>query len=127
MRATEFIVEHRRGNIPGGAQHAMASTHLARDQGGYDRTNWLNRTAMAMAMHDGKSKKPIPRDKMDPASWVEKYNTLHAYTKEEENMIHGAMKTIGAESHHVISNHASTERSDTYKTSPVAAFRGYPR
>jgi len=128
MRASEFITEGKpahHGDIPGGAESAMTSTHLARDQGGYDRTNWLNRAMMAAAMHDGRSKKPLSKDQMDPASWVEKYNTMHAYTKEEENMIHGAMKTIGSESHHVVSDHPSTETPDTHKVSPVKAFQGY--
>jgi len=50
---------------------------------------------------------------------------LHAYTEEEHNMIHGAMKTIGAEKHEVVSNTPSTEKSDTHRTSPVKGFRGF--
>jgi hypothetical protein len=98
-----------------------------RDNGGFDRSNHLNRIMMAAAMHDGKSKKAIPKDKMDPASWVEKYNTAHPYTKEEDNMLHGAMKTIGAEKHHTVSDHRSIETPDTHKVSPVIGFKGYPR
>jgi hypothetical protein len=127
VRAQEFISEDRKGKIPGGADNAMPGAHIMRDNGGYDRTNWLNRAMIAAGMHDGKSKKAIPKDQMDPASWVEKYNTAHPYTKEEDNMIHGAMKTIGAESHHVISDHRSIEMPDTHKTSPVRAFKGYGR
>ena len=127
MRAQEFVTEDRKGNIPGGHDNAMPGAHRMRDNGGYDRTNHLNRMMMAMAMHDGKSKKAIPRDQMDPASWVEKYNTAHPYTKEEDNMIHGAMKTIGAESHHVVSDHRSVEHPDTHRVSPIKAFKGYGR
>ena len=87
----------------------------------------MNRMMMAMAMHDGKDKKPIPRDKMDPASWVEKYNTAHPYTKEEDNMIHGAMKTIGSDSNHVITDRRSLENPEVHKISPVKGFRGYAR
>jgi hypothetical protein len=105
----------------------MPGAHIMRDNGGYDRTNHLNRVMMAAACHDGKSKKAIPRDQMDPASWVEKYNTAHPYTKEEDNMIHGAMKTIGAESHHVVSDHRSIEHPEVHKISPVKGFAGYPR
>ena len=127
MRAVEFIKEDRKGEIPGGHDNAMTGAHVIRDNGGYDRTNHMNRMMMAAAMHDGKSKKAIPKDKMDPASWVEKYNTAHPYTKEEDNMIHGAMKTIGSEHHHTVSDHRSIETPETYKVSPVKGFKGYPR
>jgi hypothetical protein len=125
MRAVEFISEDRKGNIPGGADNAMPGAHRMRDNGGYDRANHLNRIMMAAACHDGKTKNAV-KD-MDAASWVEKYNTAHPYTKEEDNMIHGAMKTVGAESHHVVADHRSLENPDTHKVSPVRAFKGYGR
>jgi len=125
MRAREFVTEESKGSIPGGAEHAMPGAHRMRDNGGYDRTNHLNRVMMAAACHDGKTNKAV-KD-MDPASWVEKYNTAHPYTKEEDNMIIGALKTIGADHHDVISDHRSTEHPDTHKVSPVTAFKGYGR
>jgi hypothetical protein len=125
MRANEFVTEDRKGEIPGGHDNAMPGAFRVRDNGGYDRTNHMNRMMMAMAMHDGKDKKAIPRDKMDPASWVEKYNTAHPYTDEESNMIQGAMKTIGSDTHHVISDHRSKEHPEIHKVSPVSAFKGY--
>ena len=128
MRASEFITEakpSRSGDIPGGHHNAMPGAHLVRDPGGYDRINHMNRMMMAMAMHNGQDKKPIPKDQMDPASWVEKYNTAHPYTKEEDNMIQGAMKTIGSDIHHVLSDHRSREHPDTHKVSPIRAFQGY--
>ena len=127
MRANEFIAEGVRGEIPGGHDNSMPGAHIVRDIGGYDRINHMNRMMMAMAMHDGKDKKPIPKDKMDPASWVEKYNTAHPYTKEEDNMIHGAMKTIGSDHHHVITDHRSMEHPEIHKVSPVRGFKGYAR
>jgi hypothetical protein len=127
MRAAEFVTEDRKGKIPGGHEHAMTGAHSIRDNGGYDRTNHLNRLMMAMAMHDGKSKKALSRDKMDPASWIEKYNSAHPYTKEEDNMVHGAMKTIGSEHIHTLSDHRSMETPDTHKVSPVKGFKGYAK
>jgi hypothetical protein len=126
MRAKEFILEA----TPGGKMHhhmdnANQGATRLRDVGGYDRTYHLNRMMMAAACHDGKDANPI-KD-MDSGSWVEKYNTAHSYTKEEDNMIMGAMKTIGAESHHPVSDHRSTEHPDTHKTSPVTGFKGYKR
>ena len=127
MRAQEFVTEDRKGKIPGGHDNSMPGAHIMRDNGGYDRTNHMNRMMMAAAMHDGKTKNAIPRDQMDPASWVEKYNTAHPYTKEEDNMIHGAMKTIGSDHHKVISDHRSIEPEGIHKVSPVKGFKGYPR
>ena len=125
MRAQEFISEDRKGTIPGGADNAMTGAHRMRDNGGYDRTNHLNRVMMAAACHDGKTKNAV-KD-MDAASWVEKYNTAHPYTAEEDNMIHGALKTIGADYHDVVSDRRSLEMPDTHKTSPVKGFKGYKR
>ena len=125
MRAQEFVSEDRKGAIPGGADNAMTGAHRMRDSGGYDRANHLNRVMMAAACHDGKTKNAV-KD-MDAASWVEKYNTAHPYTKEEDNMIHGALKTIGADHHDVISDHRSLEMPDTYRVSPVRGFKGYAR
>ena len=127
MRAQEFVTEDRKGSIPGGHDTSMPGVHIMRDNGGYDRTNHMNRMMMAAAMHDGKTKKAIPRDQMDPASWVEKYNTAHPYTREEDNMIHGAMKTIGSDHHKLISDHRSIEPEGIHKISPVRGFKGYPR
>lgn len=127
MRAQEFVTEDRKGTLHPDHESVMRSTHRVRDIGGYDRIDHMNRMMMAAAMHDGKTKKAIPRDQMDPASWVEKYNTAHPYTKEEDNMIHGAMKTIGSEHHKLISDHRSMEPEGTHKISPVQGFKGYPR
>jgi hypothetical protein len=125
VRACEFIAEDRKGKIPGGHDNAMPGAHRMRDNGGYDRTNHLNRIMMAAACHDGKTKNAVKG--MDGASWVEKYNTAHPYTKEEDNMIHGALKTIGADHDDVIGDHRSLETPDTHRVSPVNGFKGYPR
>ena len=125
MRANEFVTEDRAGKIPGGAEHAMTGARRLRDNGGYDRTYHLNRIMMAAACHDGKDTNAV-KD-MATGSWVGKYNTAHSYTKEEDNMIAGAMKTIGADADHPVSDHRSTEHPDTHKISPVSKFKGYKR
>ena len=73
---------------------------------------------MAAAMHDGKSEKPLDRGQMDPASWIEKYNTAHPYTKEEYNMLKGALRTIGSEEHDLIPFSKSQENKEVNRTSP---------
>ena len=127
MRAQEFIAEEKEGKIHPDHQAVMQTTRTIRDNGGYDRIDHWNRMGMAMAMHDGKTKNAIPAKDMDPNSWVEKYNTAHPYTKEEDNMIVGAMKTIGSDHKHLISDHRSLEPESTHKTSPIKAFKGYGR
>lgn len=100
----------------------MSAAHAFRDDG-VDRAYNLNRVMMAAAMHDGRSKNAVS---MDKASWADKYNTAHPYTEEENNMIQGALKTVGAK-HHGIVLDRSQESEDTHKTSPVTGFKGYPR
>jgi len=127
VRAKEFIAEEKEGKLHPEHEAVMQTTRTIRDNGGYDRISHLNRVMIAAAMHNGKTKKAIPRDQMDPNSWVEKYNTAHPYTKEEDNMIVGAMKTLGADHKHLISDHRSLEPEGTHKVSPVKGFAGYPR
>ena len=87
-----------------------------RDVGGYDRVYHLNRLMMAMAMHDGKGKHTVD---MPPESWIEKYNTAHPYSKEEYNMVHGAMKTVPTDHKTIQKWSKSKEPDDTHKQSPV--------
>ena len=127
MRAREFISEEKEGKIHSDHKSVMLTTRRIRDKGGYDRINHLNRMGMALAMHDGKTTEAIHKDKMDPNSWIEKYNTAHPYTKEEDNMIVGAMKTMGADHNHIVSDHRSLEPEHVHKVSPVTGFKGYKR
>jgi hypothetical protein len=122
MRASEFIAEAKETPIPGHAENQMQTAIRARDVGGYDRTYWLNRFGMAVAKADGKSRKAVDSPS---SSWNEKYNTLHPYSKEEVNMVHQALATVPNEGKKMISNHASEEKPDTHKVSPVKAFKGY--
>ena len=119
MKINEVILEARaKGDLPDGARENSIGITTFRDKGGYDRTNHLNRVWMATACHDGKTDKALDKDVMDPASWVEKYNTAHPYTEAEHNMIQGALKTIGADSEILVPFSKSSESSDTHKVSP---------
>ena len=120
MRAQEFIVEDRKGKIPGGHDNSMPGAHIMRDNGGYDRTNHMNRMMMAAAMHDGKTKKAIPRDQMDPNSWVEKYNVAVPYSDVEQLMMFQALATIPSDAQELGKRGKSKEPDDTNKVSPVA-------
>ena len=125
MRASEFINESSIGAIPGEHHNAMQSTHKTRDVGGYDRVYHMNRLWMAMACADGKSKNKPKDTKMDGASWAEKYNTIHPYTKEEDNMVHQAMKMVPTDHKPEVTDHHSKEHPATHKTSPVNGFKGW--
>jgi len=89
-----------------------------RDKGGYDRTYHMNRIMMAAACADGKSTKAVD----SPAeTWFEKYNTAHPYTKEEENMLKSAMKTVPTDGKFVSKWGKSKEHDDTHRVSPTPA------
>ena len=123
MRAQEFVLESSRGRLHKDHAATMPTTHAFRDNG-VDRAYNLNRMMMAAAMHDGKTKNAVD---MDSGSWSEKYNTAHPYTKEENNMIRGALKTVGANHRTVVSDHDSSEPVEINRASPVKGFNGYAR
>jgi hypothetical protein len=125
MRATEFIVEDKIGDMPEEQKGPMKSSKLVRDAGGYDRIYYLNRLGMAMAAANGRDTKKI--NGVDEASWVEKYNSVHAYTPEEGNMIDAAINTIPSESQTSVTRSQSTEPDYVHKVSPVTGFKGYKR
>jgi hypothetical protein len=114
MKITEIITEERAGKLHDRFAGASKGVWKMRDNGGYNRTYHLNRVMMAAAMHDGKSDKPVD---MDPASWAEKYNTAHPYTDEENNMIKGALATIGADSKELVSDRESKEEDHVNRSS----------
>ena len=125
MRARDFVVERTVvGKIK--KRHAAVQQGIvkSRDDGGYDRTNHMNRMWMATAMADGKSKKPVD---MDAYSWVEKYNTQHPYTEEEYNMFIAATKTVPTDKKNVVPYSKSQEPEDTNTQSLVKPFKGYKR
>jgi hypothetical protein len=147
MRAYEFISEGRKAkkqaksagpkgsakpkNARGGTgkgkprkehEFPMQGVAKSRDVGGYDRVYHMNRIAMAMAMADGKSNKPVD---MDEASWAEKFNTHHPYTKEEANMVASAINTVPTEFHQISDWSKSMETEDTNVSSPVTSFGGW--
>jgi len=123
MRAREFVAEAI-GVMTDYQSEPMRGSELVRDGDQIDRTYHMNRLMMAMAMADGKDRKPV---NIDDCSWTEKYNTVHPYTEEEHNMLHQAMGAINTDHVTAAEDHRSLEPKDTYKTSPIKGFKGYPR
>lgn len=116
MKINEIISEATT-SMRKGFDNAQRGSFRARDTGGYDRTYHMNRLMMAMACADGKSSKAVdsPAD-----TWFEKYNTLHPLTKEEENMIKAAMKTVPTDGKEFGKFGKSVELDSVNKVSPVA-------
>lgn len=83
----------------------------------------LNRVMMAAACTDG-----ITAPLVDQSSWIGKSKSAHPYTQEEQNMLKLAYRAAGASYQDL--NHGdmdSEELKNINRTSPIKAFRGYPR
>ncbi len=123
MRAREFVTE-RNGTI---GKRRQAATVGLNTFGDAERTNsdyTLNRVMMAVACADGSSS-PI---NMDEKSWVGKKRSAHPYTQVEQQMLKQAFKAAGANWKDLNSGDMDSEElGSTNKTSPVVAFKGYPR
>ena len=118
MRAKEFINEANKiGKVKKMHVAVQQGIKISRDNGGYDRTNYLNRKWMACAMADGKN--PNKGVDMDGYSWVERFNSEHPFTKEEYNMLRQAEKTVPGEVYEITPWSKSQEPDDTHKVSPV--------
>ena len=102
---------------------ATVGLHRFRDAQFADRVYELNRIMMAVASTDGTF---VPE--LDGESWAGRNNIAAPYTQEEQDMLKKAYQAIG--SHHEDMNHGdlqSQEHPAVNTTSPVTAFKGYPR
>jgi hypothetical protein len=123
MRATEFVAQDRVGKMSKRQNQATVGLHKFRDAQFADRVYELNRIMMAVASTDGTF---VPE--LDGESWAGRNNIAAPYTQEEQDMLKKAYQAIG--SHHEDMNHGdlqSQEHPAVNTTSPVSAFKGYPR
>jgi hypothetical protein len=123
MRATEFFAEDRVGKMSKRQNQATVGMNKFRDAKFADRVYELNRIMMAVASTDGTF---VPE--IDGESWAGRNNIAAPYTPEEQDMLKRAYQAVG--SHHEDLNHGdlrSQEHSAVNTTSPVTAFKGYPR
>jgi len=118
MRARDFVKEGKTTELHPDHASVGKGVTRARDVGGYDRIYHMNRMMMAMAMADGKGTGKIDGVNID--TWFEKYNTLHPMTKEEDNMIRAAMRTIPTDGKHVNKFGKSVEPAGVNTKSVVA-------
>ena len=122
MRATEFIQESR-GKITKRQQNASVGLNLFFDPSRTDSTYTLNRVMMAVASTDGTF---VPD--MNDESWIGKDRSAHPYTEEEQQMLIKGFEAAGAEYKDLNKgDFKSQEIPGVNITSPVQAFKGYPR
>jgi hypothetical protein len=119
MRAKEFMNEDIRGTMPKRYQQSTKGLHLFADAP-YDRLYDLNRVMMAVAETDGTT---VPT--IDQESWVGKFNSAHAYTDVEANMLKMAYKAAGIEFKDLNNGDTSSKELDsTNVQSPIKPFKG---
>jgi hypothetical protein len=122
MRAKEFITEKRVGKIAKRHQQSTRGLHVFANSN-YDRTYDLNRVMMAVATTDGTF---VP--KIDQESWAGKFNTAHAYTETEADMLKKAYKAAGIDYKDLNNgDHESRELDSTNSKSPIKPFKGYKK
>ena len=124
MRASEFIVETRQGQITKRQQYGTVGLNRYRnaDRGGSSNYT-MNRLGLAAAATDGTFVPDI-----DEKSWVGNYKTAHPYTKAEQDKLKMAYRAVGARYEDL--NHGDLESQEPpggNVKSPVVAFKGYPR
>lgn len=123
MRATEFVAEDKVGKMGKRLNQATVGLNKFRDAQFADRVYELNRIMMAVASTDGTF---VPE--LDGESWAGRNNIAAPYTPEEQAMLKKAYQAVG--SHHEDLNKGdlrSQEHPAVNTTSPIAAFKGYPR
>ena len=123
MRSREFVTE-RDGKIGTRRQAATVGLNTFSDS---ERTNsdyTLNRVMMAVACADG-SDSVID---MDEKSWIGKKRAAFPYTKVEQDMLKQAYKAAGAVYTDLNAGDLDSEEHPAVQTtSPIKAFKGYPR
>jgi len=122
MRAKEFINEAKIGKLSKRQQNATKGLHVFANST-FDRTYDLNRVMMAVASTDGTF---VPD--MDGESWAGKFNTAHAYTDVEHDMLEKAYKAAGIKYKDLNNgDNESQELDSTNIQSPIKPFKGYKK
>lgn len=124
MRAREFVAEQKVGDISTRQRFATVGLNKFRDGQFADRIYELNRVMMAAASNDGTD---FVQD-MDAESWAGRHDIAAPYTEVEQRMLEKAYRAVGSK--HIDLNHGDLESQEhpaVHKTSPVKAFKGYPR
>lgn len=122
MRAKEFITEVTKGKLRKDQARTMSKSHKFAQTA--DRMYDLHRAMMAVACADGSG--TLPHHHTDEESWIGRSNMANPYTEVEHQMLHDAYKTIGVEIQSAVTGD-SREPKYVHTSSPVKAFKGYPK
>ena len=123
MRAQEFLIEKHVGKIGRRKSQSTVGLNKFRDADLADRFYELNRVMMAVASTDGTFVPDI-----DGESWAGKFNTAHAYTETESDMLKQAYKAAGIKYKDLNSgDDESKELDSTNIKSPIKPFKGYKK
>jgi hypothetical protein len=123
MRANEFITEGANARISKRQQFGTRGLNIFGDGERRSSDYTLNRVMMAAAMTDGTF---VPD--LDEKSWFGKDKTAYPYTKQEQDMLKMAFKAAGADWSDLNSGDMDSEEPPGGNvTSPITAFKGYPR
>jgi hypothetical protein len=116
MRASEFVIEGKKGQLRKSTAKAMHRTHAYGD--GYHTNGTYNfyRVGMAAAMADGSGNKLD----IDDRTWAHSNNVAVPYTEQEHDMMHQAFKAINTNVDNVVKDHRSLEPETVNRTSPTA-------
>jgi hypothetical protein len=115
MRAHEFVIEGKKGQLDKNTKRAMHKTHAYGD--GYRTDGAMNfyRVGMAAAMADG-GDHPVD---IDERTWFSTNNVAVPYSDLEHKMMHQAFKSVKSNVKNPVSDHRSQEAEGTNRTSPV--------
>jgi hypothetical protein len=123
MRASEFVAEGANARISKRQQFGTRGLNIFGDGERRSSDYTLNRVMMAAAMTDGTF---VPE--LDEKSWFGKDKTAYPYTKQEQDMLKMAFKATGADWSDLNSGDMDSEEPPGGNvTSPITAFKGYPR
>ncbi len=123
MRLREFVSEQKIGDIGKRKSVATVGLNKFRDHQFADRVYELNRVMMAVATTDGTNEATI-----DGESWAGRNNIAAPYTREEQKMLEKAFKAVGSKYQDLNNGDMDSEElPSTNITSPIQAFKGYPR
>lgn len=125
MRAREFLPEGVDGNadISKRKRYATRGLNLFADSEMWNTDYTMNRVMMAAAATDGTFVPDI-----DQKSWVGKHKTAHPYTQQEQDMLRMAFRAAGARWRDLNNGDMDSEEPPGGNTtSPIKAFKGYPR
>ena len=125
MRARDFLGEVRVPNAEMTKRQRWGTrgVHVYSDGERWNTDYTMNRIGLAVAGTDGVT----PPD-IDPKSWFGKHKTVHPYTQEEADMLKLAYRAVGADYKDLNGGDMESEEPPGGNTtSPLKAFRGYPR